>query len=211
LIAVVLLAGYFRIQSCVEDRMQEEDAEIIRHEKNIARRYNDSITEIENRPENIAKRDSLKYVWFKEEANYFLSQQSTKISNPSDALIRVESLIKQWKIYKNDPKNKELSKKLLAALQRRQKALYPLLRKQYGRDLDKSLFRNNVDVEVSGSTIIYTGGLFASNANIEDGYTAAYVMLTKYRFKKAIFKWYKGQDDYTYYNVKSPKDSDVIY
>jgi hypothetical protein len=69
-----------------------------------------------------------------------------------------------------------------------------------------------VEVNVSGTgdkTIIFTAGIFAANKNIKAAFEEIEDQLREFRFKKACFAWYSGQDDYQYYTIDSPKDSDL--
>lgn len=85
---------------------------------------------------------------------------------------------------------------------------FPALRKAYVNESRNMLWRNNIDVDYDGKGILtYTGGFFASNANIEDTYLKLQPALELLRFKQANFR-FTEYSDYTYYRVSSPKDSE---
>lgn len=85
------------------------------------------------------------------------------------------------------------------------------MRKTFANDLREALWRENIDVKVSGknnSTITFISGKFASNANKEDFQKLVSDELHKLRFKRAEYKWYKYDDEYTYYTINSKNDTD---
>lgn len=110
----------------------------------------------------------------------------------------------------NDPEivaaTKELENKALAS----QKKKFPLLRKDYFTFIKNGLWEKDIDVALSGSgnTILtFTGGWFAKNRNIKEFNENLYEMLRLLRFQKTQYRWYKS-GDITYYDLKSPKDSE---
>ena len=128
------------------------------------------------------------------------------------------AIFKVWKeLYEKSTKNNESDiKKLGEELKKNaiqtQKKEFPKLRKNYSEVANKLLWENDIDVKISGgnkyTTLIFTGGVFASNKNIKDMQTELSEILTELRFKRTIYKWYKGQEDYTYYDLKTKKDED---
>jgi hypothetical protein len=102
----------------------------------------------------------------------------------------------------------ELEKKVIAS----QVKNFPKIRKAYHEFVKNKLWENDVYVDVSGSgnTILkFTGGFFAANKNIKTTQEALQEMLTLLRFKQTQYTWYKGQDEYTYYKIESPKDTEI--
>jgi hypothetical protein len=97
-------------------------------------------------------------------------------------------------------------KKLLIA---RQKKDFPILRKNYIKWADAKAWENDMEIRGRGTTIEYVWGRFASNKNIKEFQDNSHDLLTKLRFKRAIYKWYKGQDDYTYYDMDSKGDGEL--
>lgn len=103
----------------------------------------------------------------------------------------------------------ELQKKVVAS----QLKNFPKLRKAYYEFVKNKLWENDVDVRISGAgnTVLkLTGGYFAANKNIKDSQEALHEMLTLLRFKQTQYTWYKGQDEFTYYTIDSPKDNEIV-
>ena len=89
---------------------------------------------------------------------------------------------------------------------------FPQLRKAYAEAADKIMWESNIDVKASGkgySRIMFTGGSFASNRNIKETYVALIDIIKMLRFKQLNFQWRKGASEYTSYDLKPRKDSDV--
>lgn len=88
---------------------------------------------------------------------------------------------------------------------------FPIDRKQYAENLSKIYWENNIEVAASGpgNTIItFTGGSLANNANKKTVFEGVKEGLELLRFKQARFKWYSGDDEYTYWDIDSPKDNE---
>lgn len=104
------------------------------------------------------------------------------------------------------------AKKLKAKEAKIQISAYPQLRKAWGKQLGKKLWREDIEVKVFGkgnSTIQFTGGLFAANRNIEDFQKELSAALRDMRFKRIQYKWYEGDDEYTYYTMETKPDSEL--
>jgi hypothetical protein len=94
-----------------------------------------------------------------------------------------------------------------------QKVEFPKLRKEYGDILYNIGWENDMYVVISdkdNSVITFTYRGFATNKNIKEFQESLYEMLTLLRFKQVRYTWYKGQDDYTYFDMKPPKDTELI-
>ncbi|WP_343611074.1 hypothetical protein [Chryseobacterium oranimense] len=79
--------------------------------------------------------------------------------------------------------------------------------------MKEKLWVNDVDVKIlapNNKTLRFTAGYFASNKNIQETQTTLHEMLVNLRFKQTQYKWYSGDDEFTYYNIESPKDSDIV-
>ena len=122
----------------------------------------------------------------------------------------------QWNNYINEGKSssvdsvKKAATKLEKLLVEFQKKEFPNLRKTYCSIAKEKLWEENVDVKHLGSpytTIELSGGYFASNKNIKTTQETIGEVVRKLRFKKVNYRWYKGADEYTYYNLKTPPDS----
>lgn len=89
---------------------------------------------------------------------------------------------------------------------------FPKIRRAYYEFAKKTLWENDVDVDLSGSgnTVLkFTGGSFAANKNIKITQEALREMLTMLRFKQTQYRWYEGEDEYTYYKMETLKDAEI--
>ena len=102
-------------------------------------------------------------------------------------------------------KSKELSK-VAKALQIK---YFPIIRKNYVALHKHTMWENNIDMKQNGSTTLeLSGGIFANNKNIQDSYETIREVLELLRFKRINFRWYKGADEYTYYQISSTADGE---
>ncbi|WP_090500132.1 hypothetical protein [Pedobacter terrae] len=104
---------------------------------------------------------------------------------------------------------KQLKNKCIAS----QLKNFPKIRRAYYKLTKDQLWELDIDVTISGksnSILIFTGGYFAANANIKQTQEALHGMLDSLRFKQTQYRWYKGQEEYTYYIIKSNSDSVLI-
>lgn len=107
---------------------------------------------------------------------------------------------------------KELGEKLETKVKKIQVSEFPKLRKAYGKIVAKKLWVENIEVEVFGNnskTIQFTGGIFANNKNKQETQETLSEMLNFLRFKKVNYKWYKYDDEYTYYELDSKNDNEI--
>jgi hypothetical protein len=117
------------------------------------------------------------------------------------------------KKYENDPDPDIKGKvaELKKAVGKYQSKLLPKMRKSYSTAAGEKVWRSNLEVEVLGgnnSTIQLTGGILANNGNKEDMMKAMSEMVNKLRFKKVNMKWYQYDDEFTYYELETPKDTE---
>ncbi len=87
---------------------------------------------------------------------------------------------------------------------------FPKIRKAYFELTKDRLWEHDIYVTTggNGNTVLkFTGGYFAANANIKSTQEALKEMLTTLRFRQTQYRWYKGQDEFTYYVIKSGKDT----
>ena len=145
---------------------------------------------------------------------YIITEYSNKIDSKllqiNSNTIEDISFYKSIEILKNDSLNNSvdsINKKytklvLLANKSKKQNILK--FKKEYVKKLKNKLWRNNIEVFTSNNNnyINFTGGIFASNANIEDFFNEIEYDLKEYGFKQANFRWYKNADEYTYFKIK---------
>lgn len=105
------------------------------------------------------------------------------------------------------------SKKMEAKAKSIQKKEFPKIRKEYGKLMKEEMWEQNIEVKTLGrnyTTLEFIGGIFASNKNKKDVMESLSDMLHKLRFKRVNYKWYKYDDEYTYYTLKSKDDTELI-
>ena len=120
--------------------------------------------------------------------------------------------ISEGKLSKNQ-EEKELAKKLERKVSVSQLHNFPKLRARYYELVKNKLWEHDVTVSIHGerNTVLnLTAAYFASNGNIKYTQETLTDMLKSLRFKRINYRWYEGEDDYTYYEIDSPKDSEVV-
>ena len=109
-----------------------------------------------------------------------------------------------------DSDTRRLANKLKSKAISSQIKYFPKIRKAYFELTKDRLWEHDIYVTTggNGNTILkFSGGYFAANANIKAMQEALQEMLTNLRFKQTQYRWYKGQDEFTYYIIKSSKDT----
>lgn len=104
---------------------------------------------------------------------------------------------------------KQLKSKVIAI----QKREFPILRKNYAKIVAQKMWENDIEVHVSGTGNRYiniTGGIFAANKNKKDFQNTLHEVLTMFRFNQSRYRWYKGEDEYTYWTIYEGKDTDLV-
>lgn len=109
------------------------------------------------------------------------------------------------------------NKKLASAIRKKvtaiQVAEFPKLRKGYVDIVANKLWEENITVTVQGNgnnIINLTGGLFANNKNIKQMQETIKEVVKMFRFKQIRYRWFKGADEYTYYDLEVPKDNELV-
>lgn len=90
---------------------------------------------------------------------------------------------------------------------------FPKIRKAYYQLTKERLWEHDIDVTIAGknNTILkLTGGYFSANANKKETQETLHEMLSNLRFKQTQYRWYKGQDEYTYYTIESNSDNKLV-
>jgi hypothetical protein len=82
--------------------------------------------------------------------------------------------------------------------------LQPAFRKQYVKLLGNTLWEHDIEVEARNNykTITFIGGTFSLNRHIKEFHSEARDMLKLLGFTRAEYKWYKYDDEYTYYTIE---------
>ena len=87
------------------------------------------------------------------------------------------------------------------------------MRKAYTKLLAEKMWENDMYISSEGApytTLNLTAGVFAANKNIKQIQTTLYEALVQYRFKQTRYRWYKDQDEFTYYTIESPNDDEIV-
>ena len=77
----------------------------------------------------------------------------------------------------------------------------------------KALWAEDLTAKTFGSgygTIEFAGHMFAANRNIATFQLGVEETLEVLRFKQVRYKWYKEDDEYQYYKLKTPSDSAIV-
>ncbi len=109
--------------------------------------------------------------------------------------------------------NVKLAKELKTKVANRQAKEFPILRKRYGKIIANKMWEHDIEIKTIGTsntTLDLTGGTFATNKNIKEFQTTLQEILTMLRFKQTRYRWYKGQDEYTYYDLDVPSDKEPV-
>jgi prefoldin subunit 5 len=141
-------------------------------------------------------------------------------ANPdiNDVRLAVSTIKESIDIYKkginnSDPEIKKMAQSLKPLIIEMQKVSYPKMRKAYFEFAKKTLWEHDVNVKLEGkknTVLIFTGAHFAANKNIKETQETLSDMLHTLRFKEAHYEWYKDQDDRNYYDMKTPKDDELV-
>ncbi len=121
----------------------------------------------------------------------------------------IEGNLKLYEKTKNETLNKKI-KIYQHELKKVQIRVYPKLRDAMGPALSNVMWESDVEVHTIGKgfkTLDITGWMFASNKPKKKAMENLTPTLHKFRFKRVNFKWRKGQDEYTYFDIsKEVKD-----
>jgi hypothetical protein len=89
----------------------------------------------------------------------------------------------------------------------------PRLRDAYGPATRRELWEHDMTAKTFGpgfTTVQFVAGVFAANRNIKAFNEGAWKALNMLRFKQVRYKWYEQDDKYTYYEIESPSDSELV-
>lgn len=113
----------------------------------------------------------------------------------------------------SNPVEVKLSNELQKLVSKVQQKELPLIRKDYIEIVRQKLWEENIKVSGSGrgtTTINLSGGTFFSNKNKSEVQNTLSDILTNFRFKQSTYRAYESQDEYTYYTMETPKDSELF-
>lgn len=112
-----------------------------------------------------------------------------------------EYQISQFPDFYESPKMAEKLKRNHKAAEKELKKRLPQYRKYYVKTASQILWKHDMKVRSSGTTIWFIGAVFARNANIEEFHNDQAEKLRTLGFKKACYKWVDADVEYTYYNL----------
>lgn len=107
----------------------------------------------------------------------------------------------------------QLSNNLEGKVERLQANEFPKMRLRFAEILKKELWTDNIEVSIGGSansTLTFTGGTFANNANKQEYQSSLSEIFNLLRFKRINYKWYKYDDEYTYYTLTNSPDKALL-
>ncbi|ELR68393.1 hypothetical protein C900_00425 [Fulvivirga imtechensis AK7] len=113
----------------------------------------------------------------------------------------------------SDKEINQLGKTLKRKVISIQKAEFPKLRKNYSEVLSQKLWTENIKVKTKGrghSVLEFEGAIFANNKNKQDTQQTLSEALGLLRFKQVNYKWYKYDDEYTYYTLRTKADYEMV-
>ncbi len=108
--------------------------------------------------------------------------------------------------------NKKLGKQLETKVKSIQISEFPQMRKAYKNAIMDKLWLENIETNIKGtgnSTLELTGGLFASNKAKQQTTETLSDILHMLRFKRINYRFTKYDDEFTYYDLKSPNDNEI--
>lgn len=109
--------------------------------------------------------------------------------------------------------NVKLAKELRTKVVNLQAKEFPILRQRYGKIIANKMWEHDITIKTTGAgnTILdFTGAIFATNKNIKEFQTTLNEVLTMFRFKQTRYRWYKGAEEYTYFDLNVPSDKELV-
>ncbi len=104
---------------------------------------------------------------------------------------------------------KQLAKSAGLRLAKAQRKLYPQLRSKWAKAKAKAVWVDDMYVDQWGTTLAFTAADFAANRNIAKMQQAIEPIALRLRFKQTQYRWYRGQEEFTYYALTSKNDDDI--
>ncbi len=146
----------------------------------------------------------------------FISAQppssSAQIRQTASQIAMLSAVVADGDNYASDPAAARARATLKAALSKRQALVYPVLRAGFAKLTAESMWEHNIAAAAVGEgkrTLRLTGGTFANNANIKEFQQSGADIYQLTRYRRIEYRWFKGADEFTYYNLEPPADSAV--
>lgn len=212
----LVLASIFVASSCSnqskEPKLTIAQLDSIKQAQADSTRIADSIAAVQKHIEDSIKRanDSIEQIRIHEAAitriyEDFKTFTVSDVSEIHEFYNIVDKGARLLREEKNPKTKKEFKQKYIAFRVKN----YPLARKAWAQSARNRLWSQDIDVSYSGRTITFTGAVFASNSGIKEVYDNIRDALYQLHFKRCNFKWYKYDDEYTYYTIDSSNDNEV--
>ncbi|MGW6779440.1 hypothetical protein ACWF50_15560 [Brucella pseudogrignonensis] len=99
------------------------------------------------------------------------------------------------------------------ALVKKQTTSLPQIRDLYGSALRKQLWEADGKARTFGKgfkTVEVINAAFAANRNIKQIHEQMYPTFARLRFNRSQYKWVDANVEYSYYEIKSPPDSELV-
>lgn len=109
--------------------------------------------------------------------------------------------ISQFPDFYKTPKMANLLNRNHKAAKKELQRRLPQYRKYYVKTASQILWKHDMKVKSSGTTIWFIGAVFARNANMQEFHEDQASKLRTLGFKKACYKWIDANVEYTYYNL----------
>ena len=146
----------------------------------------------------------------------FISAQppnsSAQIRQTASQIAMLAAVVADGDNYASDPAAARARATLKAALSKRQTLVYPVLRAGFAKLTADAMWEHNIEAAAVGAskrTLRLTGGTFANNANIKEFQQSGADIYQLTRYRRIEYRWFKGADEFTYYNLEPPADSAV--
>ncbi|MCK5760173.1 MAG: hypothetical protein KAH33_02695 [Candidatus Delongbacteria bacterium] len=138
--------------------------------------------------------------------------ETREIKNEIVIFHRWVKLVKKAEIHKNRGIQK-LGKTLQSKVKKVQKSTFPKLREKFRYIFNKELWKDDVKVlteKADNSIIVFIGATFTRNKNKAEFHKIMKESLYLLRFKKVKYKWSNYDDEYTYYDLRTSSDTELL-
>lgn len=135
-------------------------------------------------------------------------------------LLIASALFDEWtKLYEEGGKlplseqDKKQRSAFRIALIKKQTASLPQIRDHYGAALRKQLWEADGKARTFGKgfrTVEIINAAFAANRNIKQIHEQMYPTFARLRFTRSQYKWVDANVEYSYFDIKSPSDSELV-
>ena len=166
-----------------------------------------------NSPEELKARLSRENASLDEPFNNYIYDGSLDALHTEIAMFVVWAGLAEEGQKSTDAEIVDLAKELKGKVSKLQSKEFPVLRKKYAKLLADQMWEHDVEIKATGagnSTLELTGGMFAANRSIKEVQTTLQETLVRFRFKQTRFRWYSGDNEYTYYELEVPGDKEVL-